>query len=102
MSPFRVLCVLMLALAVAACGAAATVRQRAGLLVEKGQTAEAARLLEEHVAAHPDAIAERRLLIRVHGVAGDLASWVLVDDRSAFAPEEIRFETTSASAPASD
>ncbi len=72
MSRFRVLWALVLALAVAACGGGATVRQRAALLVEKGQTAEAARLLEEHVAHHPDATAEQSLLIRVHGVAGDL------------------------------
>jgi Flp pilus assembly protein TadD len=71
-SRFHVLCALMLALATASCGATPTVQQRAALLVEKGQTSEAARVLQEHVAAHPDALAEQRLLIRVLGALGDL------------------------------
>src|SRR5689334_15695776 len=44
------------------------------LLSQKGQVKEAIARLEAHVAAHPRAIAERRLLVRLHAVTGDLGA----------------------------
>lgn len=63
---------LFLALFVAACGTGATPSQRAALLVHRGQDEEAVRVLEKHLAQHPDAIPERRMLIRVLALTGDL------------------------------
>jgi len=72
-SRFGRFCALALVLGAVACGSNPTLRQRAALLVEKGQSVEAARLLQEHVERHPQANAERRLLIRVYGSTGNLA-----------------------------
>lgn len=48
--------------------------QRATLLAERGLTAQAIETLDEHLRAHPDDIAERRLSIRLHGAAGHWAA----------------------------
>jgi tetratricopeptide (TPR) repeat protein len=48
--------------------------ERATLLAERGQTAEAIALLETRVREQPPALEERRLLIRLYGVAGDGAA----------------------------
>lgn len=56
-------------------GCASSQRNRVGqalLLSEKGQTREAIQLLESHIERHPEARIERRLLIRLYGVASDL------------------------------
>ncbi|HVU03519.1 MAG TPA: tetratricopeptide repeat protein [Polyangiaceae bacterium] len=45
---------------------------QAALLSEKGQDAAAIQVLVAHVHAHPDAIPERRMLIRLYGATGDL------------------------------
>jgi tetratricopeptide (TPR) repeat protein len=45
---------------------------QARMLVDKGRPAEAARELEAELGAHPQAIAERRLLIRVYATIGQL------------------------------
>ncbi|HLV66324.1 MAG TPA: tetratricopeptide repeat protein [Polyangiaceae bacterium] len=45
---------------------------QAVLLADKGRSAEALRLIEEHLAEHPDAVAERRLAVRLAGATGDL------------------------------
>jgi tetratricopeptide (TPR) repeat protein len=69
------LALLALALATAACtGGAQITRERAVMLVSRGQPAEAARELKSYIAEHPPAIAERKLLIRVDGVTGDLGA----------------------------
>jgi tetratricopeptide (TPR) repeat protein len=44
------------------------------MLVDKQQPAEAARVLREHIAKHPKAVTERKLLIRVLGAMGDLGA----------------------------
>src|SRR5690606_20454656 len=46
--------------------------QEATLLADKGRYAEATRLLRAHLVEHPDAVAERRLLIRVLAAQGQL------------------------------
>jgi len=46
--------------------------ERAVLLADKGQTKEAVRLLDEHLAREPRAQRERRLLVRLLGAGGDL------------------------------
>ncbi len=43
------------------------------MLVAKGRSAEAASELESYLKAHPEAVAERRLLIRVYATLGQLA-----------------------------
>ena len=48
--------------------------EEAVLLSQKGQDREAIARLEAHVAAHPPAIAERRLLVRLHAATGDLGA----------------------------
>lgn len=64
---------LLLALFLAGCAATrGDARQRATLLVDKGRGEEAAQILLEHLREHPDATAERRLLIRVYGSLGRL------------------------------
>lgn len=56
---------------VVACAKPPVVEQ-AALLAQKGQDAQAVALLDEYVAAHPKAIAERRLLVRLCAETGDL------------------------------
>jgi tetratricopeptide (TPR) repeat protein len=46
--------------------------EQATLLADRGRTDDAIRTLDEHLAQHPDAVDERRLLIRLHGAA---ANW---------------------------
>lgn len=58
----------------AACTLGAPALQRATLLADHGRTEEAIRTLEAHLAEHPDEHAERRLLIRLHGSAGNFAA----------------------------
>jgi Flp pilus assembly protein TadD len=65
---------LAMLLCVACSTGAPSARQRAALLVKKGQEREAAQVLRDYLREHPDAIAERRLLIRVVAVTGDLAA----------------------------
>ncbi|HEY6724474.1 MAG TPA: tetratricopeptide repeat protein [Polyangiaceae bacterium] len=48
--------------------------QEATLLADKGRYDEATRLLRAHLVEHPDAIAERRLLIRLLAAQGQLDS----------------------------
>jgi len=45
---------------------------QARMLVQKGRPAEAAQELEQHLRKHPEAVAERRLLIRVYASMGQL------------------------------
>jgi Flp pilus assembly protein TadD len=47
---------------------------RARMLVHKHQEKEAIALLRQHLAAHPDAVDERKLLIRVLALTGDLGA----------------------------
>jgi Flp pilus assembly protein TadD len=68
----HLLLVLCLGLGVVACGTNATPTQRAALLVHRDQEEEAVKVLEKHLAEHPDAIPERRMLIRVLAITGDL------------------------------
>ena len=42
------------------------------MLVDKGRSEEAARVLEAHLAKHPEAVPERRLLIRIDASMGQL------------------------------
>ncbi len=44
------------------------------MLTEKGQTEEASQLLRAYLEKHPDAVAERRLLIRVEAARGQLGA----------------------------
>jgi tetratricopeptide (TPR) repeat protein len=55
-----------------ACASGATPIQEAALLSEKGRDQEAIRVLEAHLAKRPDAVAERRLLLRLQAVVGHL------------------------------
>jgi tetratricopeptide (TPR) repeat protein len=64
--------ILLCALLLAGCGTNATPSQRAALLVHRGQEAEAVKVLEKHLAEHPDANPERKMLIRVLAITGDL------------------------------
>lgn len=65
----------VVALLASACAAGAPgPRQRAALLVHKGQDREAAQVLRDYLREHPDAVAERRLLIRVVALTGDLGA----------------------------
>lgn len=64
--------ILLCVCVVVACGSNATPSQRAALLVHRGQEAEAVKVLEKHLAEHPDANPERRMLIRVLAITGDL------------------------------
>ncbi|MCA9631200.1 MAG: tetratricopeptide repeat protein [Myxococcales bacterium] len=59
-------------LALACAGVQPSVRQRAAVAMERRNYAEATRLLREHLRQHPDAIAERQLLIRVLAASGQL------------------------------
>ena len=66
---------LMLELLTAGCAATgARPEQRAALLVERGQTAEAVRMLREHLARRPSDVAARRMLVRVLAASGDLGA----------------------------
>jgi len=56
------------------CHLDAPVLDRATLLAERGRTTDAIDLLEAHVREHPSALDERRLLIRLYGVAGNGAA----------------------------
>jgi tetratricopeptide (TPR) repeat protein len=64
----------LLAMLLCVACSAPSARQRAALLVDKGQAADAAQVLRDYLRDHPEAIAERRLLIRVVAVTGDLAA----------------------------
>jgi tetratricopeptide (TPR) repeat protein len=55
-----------------ACASAATPVQEAALLSEKGRDTEAIAVLEAHLAKHPEAVAERRMLLRLQAVVGNL------------------------------
>jgi tetratricopeptide (TPR) repeat protein len=55
-------------------GSAASPLPRAAMLSEKGQVEEASRLLRSYLDKHPDAVAERRLLIRVEASRGQLGA----------------------------
>ena len=57
--------------------------ERAALLAERGRNAEAIQLLEDHLGAHPTDHRERKLLIRLHGNAGQLAAAVDQTERLA-------------------
>jgi Flp pilus assembly protein TadD len=62
-----------LALALAGCaGERPAASQRAAMLVDKHRASEAIAVLRDHLAQHPDALPERRLLIRVLALTGDL------------------------------
>jgi len=64
-----------LLLALAGCAASdASAGQRARMLVHKGREKEAIELLRDHLAAHPNALEERKLLIRIVALTGDLGA----------------------------
>lgn len=58
--------------ALSACASRASPFTRAILLAEKGRSASAIRELEGWLTDHPEAHAERRLLVRLYGASGDL------------------------------
>ncbi len=60
------------ALMVLACATQSDILGQARLLVDHGKYADAQALLEKRLAAHPDDVPSRRLLIRVFGAEGDL------------------------------
>lgn len=60
------------AFACACAGAAASPVPRATMLIDKGRTEEASALLLSYLEKHPDAVQERRLLIRVEASRGQL------------------------------
>jgi cellulose synthase operon protein C len=53
---------------------AARPEQRAALLVERGRTDEAVRMLREHLTRHPTDVIARRALVRVLAVTGNLGA----------------------------
>lgn len=55
-------------------GSAASPLPRAVLLMDKGQADEASSLLREYLGKHPDAVPERRLLVRVEAFRGQLGA----------------------------
>jgi len=61
-------------LGTAACGKPPSPVEQAVLLSEKKQDREAIALLRGHLAKHPDAVTERRLLVRLLGEIGDMAA----------------------------
>jgi Flp pilus assembly protein TadD len=65
---------LALASALSACSLGTPPLQRATLLAERGRTLEAIQMLEGYLAEHPAEQAERGLLIRLYGSAGDFAA----------------------------
>lgn len=52
------------------CASSPSLSQRAQLLADKGRYAEASAMLEQHLVEHPDAVAERRLLLRIRAAEG--------------------------------
>lgn len=63
------------ACALLACsGAARSAMPRATMLVQKGQVDAASVVLRDYLAQHPEAVAERRLLIRVEAFRGQLGA----------------------------
>ncbi len=59
-------------LATMACASTATPVQEAALLSDKGRDAEAIAVLEARLVKHPEAVAERRMLLRLQAVVGNL------------------------------
>ena len=59
-------------LSCACAGPAASPLPRATLLMDKGRDEEASQLLRDYLKKNPEAVAERRLLIRVEASRGDL------------------------------
>jgi cellulose synthase operon protein C len=69
----RTLIVVCLCVASSACaGSAASPLPRAAMLMDKGRVEEASSLLLSYLQKHPEAVAERRLLIRVEASRGQL------------------------------
>lgn len=66
------LCVAVLAAGAGCAESGARVRMHAQTLVREDRTDQAATLLRERVAKHPDDVASRELLVRVLGAAGDI------------------------------
>jgi Flp pilus assembly protein TadD len=64
----------LLAVGFACAPATGDAGQRARMLAHKGREAEAIAILKEHISAHPDAIEERRLLVRITALTGDLGA----------------------------
>ncbi|MGE0327507.1 MAG: tetratricopeptide repeat protein [Polyangiaceae bacterium] len=62
------------ALCVACAGVQPSVRQRAAVAMDRKDYATAAQLLRDHLTQHPQAIAERQLLIRVLAASGQLGA----------------------------
>ncbi|HEU5074976.1 MAG TPA: tetratricopeptide repeat protein [Polyangiaceae bacterium] len=62
----------LLALAAACAHQAPSPTQQATLLADKGRYEEASRVLRAHLVEHPDAVAERRLLIRLLAAQGQM------------------------------
>jgi protein O-GlcNAc transferase len=58
----------------AACGRPPSPVEQAVVLSQKGQDRQAIELLRAHLAGHPAATSERRLLVRLLGVTGDLGA----------------------------
>src|SRR5689334_3352119 len=69
-----VLCGALLCGAAACASAAASPLSRAAMLMDKGQADEASRLLRDYLREHPQAVPERRLLIRVEAFRGQLGA----------------------------
>jgi tetratricopeptide (TPR) repeat protein len=65
---------LVAALALAGCVRQTDVLGEARLLVDHGRYRDAVATLEKHLREHPDDVEARRLLIRVHGLEGDLGA----------------------------
>lgn len=63
---------LSLAVVTACAAAQPDPKQRAAMLVHRHQEQEAIAVLRDHLARHPEALEERRLLIRVIALTGDL------------------------------
>lgn len=70
--PVRRWLTLALMVALSGCASARSPGPRAALLMEKGQSEEASELLRRYLAEHPEAIAERRLLVRIEAARGQL------------------------------
>ena len=78
------LLLLLGACVLAACSASAqSPLPRAAMLMNKGRADEASTLLRDYLAKHPDAVAERRLLIRVEAFRGQLGAAQLEAERLA-------------------
>jgi tetratricopeptide (TPR) repeat protein len=58
----------------ACAGAAQSPLPRAAMLMDKGRAEEASALLHEYLKQHPDAVKERRLLVRVEASRGQLGA----------------------------